>query len=930
MGWKDLRRILEITQQIASGRGGGEMYCCKYAMRVFHGLLPKKMTKCYASRIGLSREAFPPILNLQNWLTAHWPSFRFRSGKLLAAGLLLCGSSAAMAQATITVDAGNVVRDMPEGLMTVCAGTKFWDSTAIPFRADLMRAKVGVVRIAAYPMDNAVNNANPGTLEELDTKVAQIINAGATPLFIQCIETQSTIFKEALLDVNGNPYGPSSTVPVMTRVATNMEFLVNRYKAAPYNLAVQYWEVGNEPDLANVNYQVATPQEYVDFFQTIHARLVSTGVRQNVILCGPAVSWEYGFGGYRDQIMNAFLAACYNQVDIVTRHVYGLIYSWENIPNTAFNQLNSNTEMVHFDPAIPSSRGEGALLAKMASVGVPSSVKTGITEFNLFSDNVQEYNHTITQGLWFLIASHFTACNPRSVMTNGFCFDKVNDRLSYYKTGGVPSFAYWATYMHGELGGDKVLAQTSSDPKLLVTATKDASYVYVRVINRNTTAITSSVAISNAPAVTGSATLFQLTDTLTPDVGTATAHGLSFSYTFPAMSASIFRYARTDAPVPPTEPAAPTAVLLDTTFDTAPSGMLAYTNNPAAFTPVVTSGTLRLTRTTANLTTAVVFNGQPLLADKTKVQVRFGFKVAQNYAEGFVFGAYSANPGTQGNGGQALGYQGQNNRIWGVKVDNNPDQIAILGSQVSATADGWVTQPLTNYAGQDLYMVIDYDGTAGKVRARLYQGTDDTGVLKADITNKVGVPANLPYGAVFGFTGATGSFSQDTYIQDLKILTAAENVSFVTSQVLSTGTQNNYQGWLGFKFTVSGQPLTISEVGRWVLPGNTGSHQVKIVNASNGTDVPGATATINTVGAQSGTFAYVPLAQPVVLSANTAYYIVSREPYGTDYYYNYRNVLQHTSRATINSSAFGSGSGTWATYGSPGNSYVPVSFKYQP
>ncbi|HET6408353.1 MAG TPA: hypothetical protein VFG14_10775, partial [Chthoniobacteraceae bacterium] len=611
-----------------------------------------------------------------------------------------------MASGAITVDAGNVVREIPEGLMGVCAASKFWDVANVPYRTDLNRAKIGVVRIVSYPYDNAQNNSNPGTLAELDTKVAQILNAGATPLFIQCIETQSTIFLEALLDTNGNPYGPGSTVPAMTRVATNMEFLVNRYKQPPYNMNVQYWEVGNEPDLPNVNYQVATPQEYVDFFQTIHLRLVTSGLRQNVILCGPAVSWEYGFGNYRDQIMNAFLGACQNQVDIVTRHVYGLIYSWENLPNTPYNQLNSNTEMVHFDPSIVSSRGERALLNKMDSVGVPSTVKTGITELNLFSDGVQEYNHTITQGLWFLIASHYTTYNPRSVLTNGFVFDRVNDRLAFYKADGTPSFPYWATYMHGELGGKEALAQTSSDPKLLVTATRDDSFLYVRVINRNTAAITSSVAISNA-AVTADPTLFQLTDTLRPDVGTATTLGLNFSYTFPAMSASIFRYPRANAPVPPAEPPAPATVLLDTPFDSAPSGMLVYTNNAAAFTPTVADGNLKLTKTTANLATAAVLNGQPLNSDKTRVQVRMGFKVAQNYAEGFVFGVYSANPGTQGNPGQALGYEGQPNRIWGVKIDNNPDQIGIMGSAVGPTVDGYVSQPLTPYGGQDMYLVID-------------------------------------------------------------------------------------------------------------------------------------------------------------------------------------------------------------------------------
>jgi hypothetical protein len=221
-------------------------------------------------------------------------------------------------------------------------------------------------------------------------------------------------------------------------------------------------------------------------------------------------------------------------------------------------------------------------------------------------------------------------------------------------------------------------------------------------------------------------------------------------------------------------------VVLSTDFTTAPAGLQLYANpstpptiNPANFQPLVTGGDLKLTTTTGYLATAAVFNGQPLTSAKSRVQARFGFQVQQNYADGFVFGAYSASPGTQGDYGQALGYYGQNNRLWGVKVDNNPDQIAIVGSTVNNIVEGWATQPLSNYAAVDMYMVIDYDGTACTVRARLYQGSNDTGVLKADITNRVGNPATLPAGTVFGFTGGTSNFSQVTLIHDLAILTDA-------------------------------------------------------------------------------------------------------------------------------------------------------------
>jgi hypothetical protein len=413
--------------------------------------------------------------------------------------------------ATVTINASSVVRDIPAGLGGVCAATPFWNTLTPDYRGDLVKARIGVVRIVGYPADSA---GGVGTLADLDTKVAQIVNAGASPLFIQCIESNSnTTFKNALLRLDGTLYPADDPTPINQRVATNITYLVNRYKAAPFNLSTQYWEIGNEPDLANVNYQVATPQEYIDFFSLAHTQLTASGVRGNVLLAGPVVSWEYGFGNYRDDIMNAFLPACKNQVDIVTRHVYGLIYSWEGFANTAYNQLNHTAEMVHFDHTIGTTRGEKALLTKMGTSGVPATVGTGITELNLFNDGVQIYNHTIVQGLWFLLADHYTLYNPRSYVTNGFQFDRTNHSLAYYKADNTRSFPYWAAYIHGVLTGDQVLAQTSSDSHVVVTASKDDSYLYVRVLNRHdTTTYTANVTITNAPPVTAP-TLFKLTAT---------------------------------------------------------------------------------------------------------------------------------------------------------------------------------------------------------------------------------------------------------------------------------------------------------------------------------------------------------------------------------------------------------------------------------
>jgi hypothetical protein len=89
-------------------------------------------------------------------------------------------------------------------------------------------------------------------------------------------------------------------------------------------------------------------------------------------------------------------------------------------------------------------------------------------------------------------------------------------------------------------------------------------------------------------------------------------------------------------------------------------------------------------------------------------------------------------------------------------------------------------------------------------------------------------------------------------------------VTGVTTSTL----RNDYSGWVGLRFTVGQYPLRVSELGRWVVSGNSSNHTVKIVTA-NGYDVPGASVTVVTAGAPAGEFKYATLAAPVTLAADT-------------------------------------------------------------
>ena len=150
-------------------------------------------------------------------------------------------------------------------------------------------------------------------------------------------------------------------------------------------------------------------------------------------------------------------------------------------------------------------------------------------------------------------------------------------------------------------------------------------------------------------------------------------------------------------------------------------------------------------------------------------------------------------------------------------------------------------------------------------------------------------------------------------------------VSLVTSRTPGAA-RNNFTGFVGMKFTVGSSPLAVYALGRFYVPGNTGTHVVKLVTAG-GTDVPGGSTTVAEAGGIAGQYQYGNLASPVTLQANTSYYLVSLESAGGDQFYDYGPV-SGGSAATIIGPAYQDGNGTYNTLNVPGDAYGPVSFLY--
>lgn len=155
----------------------------------------------------------------------------------------------------------------------------------------------------------------------------------------------------------------------------------------------------------------------------------------------------------------------------------------------------------------------------------------------------------------------------------------------------------------------------------------------------------------------------------------------------------------------------------------------------------------------------------------------------------------------------------------------------------------------------------------------------------------------------------------------------ASSTAYVTGQTLGT-LRNDFTGCVGFAFTPN-SAITITDLGRWVVSGNSQSHTVLIMDGSS----PFSTivsAAVNTSGAMAGAFLFASVT-PTVLTSGHGYWIGTVETNAGDQFYNNDTTITVTGAATEGVSAFHSGTCP-ASFGSSTASphaFGPVNFKYQ-
>lgn len=149
---------------------------------------------------------------------------------------------------------------------------------------------------------------------------------------------------------------------------------------------------------------------------------------------------------------------------------------------------------------------------------------------------------------------------------------------------------------------------------------------------------------------------------------------------------------------------------------------------------------------------------------------------------------------------------------------------------------------------------------------------------------------------------------------------------FVTAATI-VSTRNNFNGGVGFRFTVGAAPITVTDLGRWRFTGNANSHTVAIYRNSD--QVLMATASIDMSSGTVGQWKYASIT-PVTLAAGITYNIASVEVSGGDIWGDDNMTgITITAAGTITHSVFESGgAGSFQNNNAGTRSYVPPNFKY--
>lgn len=162
---------------------------------------------------------------------------------------------------------------------------------------------------------------------------------------------------------------------------------------------------------------------------------------------------------------------------------------------------------------------------------------------------------------------------------------------------------------------------------------------------------------------------------------------------------------------------------------------------------------------------------------------------------------------------------------------------------------------------------------------------------------------------------------------DIEIIKPYPPRTLVKSAIPGT-LRNDFSGFVGMRFQVGPAPLIVTELGRMMTEGNTGTHLLKVVDAATGVDLPGGSVTVSMTGGVPGAFKYASLPSPLTLQSGKTYFLVCREESGNDRWQNIDSTVTTSGAGTVLGGVYNRGTPPWYHYGGAGHSYVPLDFRH--
>lgn len=224
-----------------------------------------------------------------------------------------------------------------------------------------------------------------------------------------------------------------------------------------------------------------------------------------------------------------------------------------------------------------------------------------------------------------------------------------------------------------------------------------------------------------------------------------------------------------------------------------------------------------------------------------------------------------------------------------VKIVNAATSLDVPGASAvvntsGATAGAFAYAPLAvpvTLAANTAYHVVSQEVSGGD---QWYEGNNTLTYAGSVATVDQSVYSSN------GSTYTTGFSANNSYIPvNFRHSNAA---SPLVSGHSMTRLRNDFTGWLGMEFTTGASVLTVSELGRWVVAGNSATHSVKLIEKATGTTL--ASVSIATSGAPAGQVKYAALPAVVTLAAGASYYLLSQETAGGDSWYDFASPAPGT------------------------------------